>query len=82
MLTRKGIRCLMRFVLLDHYQSPLAQVSAMTVLESQTAESQAQKELATLLLAVNYELLGYAPAHAWLLAQRGEEGAVPRRLDG
>lgn len=47
----------------------------------QPAQSRAGQELATLLLAINYELLGYSPEHAWLLAQRGEE-AAPGRLDG
>ena len=44
-------------------------------------KSRSEQELAALLLAVNYELLGYPPEHAWLLAQRGEE-AAPDRLDG
>ncbi len=47
----------------------------------QSGESRSEQELATLLLAVNYELLGYPPEHAWLLAQRGEN-AAPGRLDG
>lgn len=51
------------------------------VLEGLPAESAGQQELATLLLAVNYELLGYPPEHAWMLARRGEAGA-PRHLDG
>lgn len=45
------------------------------------ARSQAAPELSALLLAVNYELLGYSPEHAWLLAQRGEETARDH-LDG
>ena len=45
------------------------------------AKSRSEQELAVLLMAINYELLGYSPEHAWLLAQRGEE-AAPGRLDG
>ncbi len=45
------------------------------------AESPSAQELAALLLAVNYELVGYSPEHAWLLAQRGE-GTAPGHLDG
>ena len=45
------------------------------------AESPSARELAALLLAVNYELVGYSPEHAWLLAQRGE-GTAPGHLDG
>ena len=47
----------------------------------QPAKSRSAKELAALLLAVNYELLGYSPEHAWLLTQRGE-GAAQDRLNG
>ena len=49
--------------------------------ERRPAASRSEQELATMLLAVNYELLGYSPEHAWLLAQRGE-GTAPGRLDG
>ncbi len=49
--------------------------------EHRPVESRSEPELATMLLAVNYELLGYPPEHAWLLAQRGE-GTAPGRLDG
>ena len=38
-------------------------------------------ELGTLLLAVNYELLGYTPQEAWMFARR-EQSARPGRLDG
>lgn len=34
-----------------------------------------------MLLALNYELLGYSPEQAWVLAQRGES-AAPGWLDG
>ena len=34
------------------------------------ARTPAQRELAVLLLAVNYELLGYPPAEAWMFADR------------
>ncbi len=46
------------------------------------AESESARELAALLLAVNYELLGYSPAHAWLLAQRGDGATPGDHLDG
>ena len=45
------------------------------------ARSHEARDLATLLLAVNYELLGYPPAQAWMFAQRGE-AAAPGPLDG
>lgn len=76
---------------LDRYISPLEQVQTMIVrhplsewskaLDGRPAQSHAEEELAALLLAVNYELLGYSPEHAWLLAQRGES-AAPGRIDG
>ena len=50
-------------------------------LDGLPAQSQAQQELATLLLAVNYELLGYPPAEAWMFADR-EMSATPGQLDG
>ena len=50
-------------------------------LNLQPAQSPAQRELATLLLAVNYELSGYPPAEAWMFADR-EMAAGPTRLDG
>ena len=81
-----------RPVPLDRYTSALEQVQPMIAEHSLAAwssalngqrpvESRSELELAALLLAVNYELLGYPPEHAWLLAQRGEE-ATPGRLDG
>ena len=76
---------------LDLNSSALGQIQPMVAehssaawsraLEGLTPETAGQRELATLLLAVNYELLGYPPEHAWLLARRGESGA-PRHLDG
>ena len=92
-LPRHGNWCLLGPVPLDHYRSALEQVRPMVaghtpaswagVLagEAPPAKSRSEQELAALLLAVNYELLGYSPEHAWLLAQRGEE-AAPGRLDG
>ena len=75
----------------DRYVSALEQVPATIVQHPSAAWSEAVagrpggspagRELATLLLAVNYELLGYSPAHAWLLAERGEASA-PGSLDG
>ena len=76
----------------DRYTSPLEQVQPMIAAHAPAAwstaldgtrppESRSEHELAALLLAVNYELLGYPPEHAWLLAQRGE-GAAPSRIDG
>ena len=47
--------------------------------DGRLARSNSEQELATLLLAVNYELLGYSPEHAGMLARRGETGG---RLDG
>ena len=84
--------CLLGPVPLDRYTSALEQVPPMiaehplaawsdALGREQPAQSRAGQELATLLLAINYELLGYSPEHAWLLAQRGEE-AAPGRLDG
>ena len=81
-----------RPVPLDRYTSALEQVQPMIAQHPLSAwsealdgtrptESQSSQELAALLLAVNYELLGYSPEHAWLLAQRGEE-AAPGHLDG
>ena len=87
-----GNWCLLGPVPLDRYTSALEQVPPMiaehpraawsdALSGQQPARSHAGQELATLLLAVNYELLGYTPEHAWILAQRGEE-AAPGRLDG
>lgn len=45
------------------------------------AGKHAPSELATMLLALNYELLGYSPEQAWMLARRGES-AAPGTLDG
>ena len=75
----------------DPSTSALAQVPSLVAghgpsawaaaVDGQPAQSRSEQELAALLLAVNYELLGYSPEHAWLLAQRGES-AGPGRLDG
>ena len=46
-----------------------------------TPASYPAQDLATLLLAINYELLGYSPEQAWMLARRGES-AAPGNLDG
>ena len=85
--------CLLGPVPLDRYTSALEQVQPMIAEHAAaswagalaggtpTAKSRSEQELAALLLAVNYELLGYSPEHAWLLAHRGEEGA-PGWLDG
>lgn len=69
----------------DPQISPLAQVGAAIAehpmgewtqaLAGQPAEATPAQELATLLLAVNYELIGYSPEHAWMFARRGEAGA-------
>ena len=91
-LPAPGNWCLLGPVPLDRYTSALEQVPPMIAEHpltawsdalggEQPAQSRAGQELATLLLAINYELLGYSPEHAWLLAQRGEE-AAPGRLDG
>ena len=91
-LPRRGSWCLLGAVPLDRYTSALEQVQPMITQheaaawsnaldERRPATSRSEQELATMLLAVNYELLGYPPEHAWLLAQRGE-GAAPGRLDG
>ncbi len=45
------------------------------------AQTPAQQELTTLLLAVNYELLGYPPAEAWMFADR-EMSTASGSLDG
>lgn len=80
-----------RVVPLDQQFSALEQVQRMTTEHSLTAWSrtldahpstgQSESQLATMLLAVNYELLGYPPEQAWMLAQRGES-AAPGHLDG
>ena len=77
---------------LDHYTSALEQVQPMIAEHAPAAwsealggtlaaQSQPTSELSALLLAVNYELLGYSPEHAWLLAQRGD-GTARDHLDG
>ena len=75
---------------LDRQFSALAQVPQMTrehsqeawsdALDPQPAWSSEQRDLTTLLLAVNYELLGYSPAEAWMFADR-EMDASPDWLD-
>ena len=91
-LPRLGLWCLLSPVPLDHYTSALEQVQPMIAEHAPAAWSEALEgtpaarsrpasELSALLLAVNYELLGYSPEHAWLLAQRGE-GTAPDHLDG
>ena len=91
-MLHRGSWCLLGPVPLDLYTSALEQVQPMIAAHSlaswskaldgtQPAESRSEQELAALLLAVNYELLGYSPEHAWLLAQRGE-GSAPGRTDG
>ena len=91
-MPRRKNWCLLGPVPSDPYHSALEQVRPMIaqhplsawseVLDgTQPTESRSAQELAALLLAVNYELLGYSPEHAWLLAQRGE-GAAPGHLDG
>lgn len=52
-------------------------------LDGRPAQSRSEQELATLLLAVNYELLGYPPEHAAILARRDETGmGGTGRFDG
>ena len=80
-----------RVVPLDQQLSALEQVQQMTTEHSLAAWSrafdahpstgQSDSALATMLLAVNYELLGYPPEQAWMLARRGES-AAPGHLDG
>ena len=75
----------------DRYTSALEQVQPMiaqhppaawaNAVNRRAPQSRAEQEVAALLLAVNYELLGYSPEHAWLLAERGE-GAAPGHFDG
>ena len=75
----------------DQQVSALEQVPQMTAECSPVAWSAAldasanpagpPSELDTLLLAVNYELLGYTPQEAWMFARR-EQSARPGRLDG
>ena len=92
-LPRRGSWCLVVQVPLDRYTSALEQVQPMIAEHAPASWSQAldgtrpakspsAQELAALLLAVNYELLGYPPEHAWLLAQRGEKGTPGDHLDG
>ena len=80
-----------RAVPLDQQFSALEQVHQMTTehpltewsrtLDASLSTSQPESQLATMLLAVNYELLGYPPEQAWMLARRGES-AAPGHLDG
>lgn len=60
-------------------EHPLAAWSE--TLENFPAPARPRSDLATLLLAVNYELLGYAPEQAWMFAQL-EGAALADRLDG
>ena len=60
-------------------EHPLPAWSA--ALDASAGESHPPPELTTLLLALNYELLGYTPPEAWMFARR-EEAARPDRLDG
>ena len=91
-LPRRGNWCLLGPVPLDRYTSALEHVQPMIAQHPPSAwsealdgmrlaESRSAQELAAFLLAVNYELVGYSPEHAWLLAQRGE-GTAPGHLDG
>ena len=76
---------------LDQQASALEQVPQMAAehspaawsaaLDASVGQSCPSSELSTLLLAVNYELLGYTPREAWMFARR-EESARPGRLDG
>ena len=78
-------------VSLDQQASALEQVQQMTAehspaawseaLDASAGQSRPSSELSTLLLAVNYELLGYTPQEAWMFARR-EESTRPGRLDG
>ena len=63
--------------------APASWSQARWLEEHRPAKSRSEQELAALLLAVNYELLGYSHEHAWLLAHRGEEAERPAgHLDG
>ena len=77
---------------LDQQVSALEQVPQMTAehtllrrgrrpWDASANPSGPPSELGTLLLAVNYELLGYTPQEAWMFARR-EQSARPGRLDG
>ena len=75
----------------DQQFSALEQIQRMSVehspaawsaaLDASADRSRPPSELSTLLLAVNYELLGYTPQEAWMFARR-ERAARPRPLDG
>ena len=75
----------------DQQFSALEQIQRMSVehspaawsaaLDTSAVRSRPPSELSTLLLAVNYELLGYTPQEAWMFARR-EGAARPGPLDG
>ena len=76
---------------LDQQASALEQVPQMiaehspaawsAALDASAGQSRPSSELSTLLLAVNYELLGYTPREARMFARR-EEFTRPGQLDG
>ena len=80
-----------RLVPINQQFSALEQVQQMATehslpawsrtLDAPPGQPHAEQELATMLLAVNYELLGYPPEQAWMFARRGE-CIAPGSLDG